>query len=68
MIYILADIRKKHEKTINYHIQTNREQYFVIKKLKQGISETTDHYEEYIEQIIKDKDAYAEQIIKDKDA
>ena len=68
MISILADIRKKHEKTINYHIQTNREQYFVIKKLKQGISETTDHYEEYIEQIIKDKDAYAEQIIKDKDA
>ena len=68
MYSILADIRKKHEKTTNYHIQTNREQYAVVKKLEQGISETTAHYEEYTEQIIKDKDAYAEQIIKAKDA
>ena len=64
---ILADIRTKHEKTTNYHIQTNREQYAVVKKLEQGISETTAHYEEYIEQIIQDKDAYAEQIIQEKD-
>ena len=52
MISILADIRKKHEKTINYHIQTNREQYAIIKHLKETIIE---------------KDAYAEQFVRAKD-
>ena len=53
MISILADIRKKHEKTINYHIQTNREQYAVIRHLKE---------------VIMEKDAYEEQFIRSKDA
>ena len=68
MYSILTDIRAKHNKKIDYHIQSNREQYAVIKHLEQGISETTDHYEKIIEKTIKDKDAYSEQIIKDKDA
>ena len=53
MISILADIRKKHEKTIDYHIQTNREQYAVIKHLKE---------------VIMEKDAYEEQFVRSKDA
>lgn len=65
---ILEDIRKTYERKIDYHIQTNREQYALVKHLEQGISETTQHYEKIIKQIIKDKDAYIEQIIKDKDA
>ena len=76
---ILEDIRQNYNKKIDYHIQSNREQYAIIKHLEQGIKEK----DTYSEQIIKDKDAYAEQgisettvhyekiiekIIKDKDA
>jgi len=64
---ILNDIRIIYEKKIDYHVQTNREQYAIVKHLEQGIAETTEHYEKIIKQIIKDKDTYIEQIIKDKD-
>ena len=79
MYSILEDIRQNYNKKIDYHIQSNREQYAIIKHLEQGIKEK----DTYSEQIIKDKDAYAEQgisettvhyekiiekIIKDKDA
>ena len=53
MYSILADIRKKYNKKIDYHIQTNREQYAVIRHLKE---------------VIMEKDAYEEQFVRSKDA
>ena len=65
--FLLEELKNSYKKKIEYHIQTNREQYALIKHLEQAISEK-DEYITKIIKIIKDKDAYTEQIIKDKDA
>jgi hypothetical protein len=58
MISILQDIRKKHDKKIDYHIQSNREQYAVIKHLKETIIEKDD----YAEQFVRAKDIQLEEL------
>ena len=76
---LLEDLENSHKKKIEYQIQTNREQYAIIKHLEKALSEKDEyianiikdkdkHYQDIIDAIIRDKDAYAEQIIRDKDA